>query len=196
MDNAIIILLKNAHPGQVKTRLAKTAGDEQTLLIYKALLEHVRRSVLDVSAMRYAYYSDFPATEDKWSSRDFINKKQRGKNVGERMAKAFSEVLPLHKKVLLIGSDLPSISSAIIEDAFAHLDHSDVVIGPAIDGGYYLIGMKEFYPSFFQNIAWSTSQVFEKTVRIIELLGKSWSKLPELPDIDTEEDWERYGWKL
>ena len=76
------------------------------------------------------------------------------------------------------------------------LDHSPFVVGPAMDGGYYLLGMNTFEPSIFENIDWSTDKVFNQTIDAIKKLNKSCYLLPELSDIDYEEDWEEYAWKV
>ncbi len=97
---------------------------------------------------------------------------------------------------MLVGCDIPGLSREILELAFEKLRDHDFVIGPAEDGGYYLIGMKVFEPAVFQDIAWSTPAVFEKTIWRMEGLGKTWFQLPMLSDVDYEEDWEQHGWEL
>ena len=96
------------------------------------------------------------------------------------------------KKVVIIGSDCPQLDRTIIEKAFASLDDTDFVIGPSTDGGYYLLGMKEYAPWVFEGIEWSTATVRQRTLEKILAAGKQYSLLPELSDIDTEADWNRY----
>ncbi|MEK7255123.1 MAG: TIGR04282 family arsenosugar biosynthesis glycosyltransferase, partial [Bacteroidota bacterium] len=203
MKNALLIFIKNPRLGKVKTRLAATLGAENALKIYLALLERTRQAALQVAADKYLFYSDFVDETDEWRAADFLKKIQRGNDpeysgqaLGERMANAFAEVLPAHEKAIIIGSDLPGLTGEILADAFAKLDHADFVIGQAEDGGYYLLGMKEFQPAVFQEISWSTPLVFEQTIERILSLGKSFATLPVLPDIDTAEDWERHGWQV
>lgn len=196
MSRALIITMRNPVKGKVKTRLAASVGEVQAFEIYLALLSHVREVSSRVAAKRYLYYSDFANTNDDWPAHLFFKKRQRGENLGERMANALEAVLKTHSQAVLIGTDIPQLSTAILEQAFERLSDHDFVIGPAEDGGYYLIGMKTFHPSVFQDITWGTSAVFKKTVERMEALGKSWFELPVLPDVDTEEDWEKHGWSL
>jgi uncharacterized protein len=195
-QEALILFIKNIEPGKVKTRIAGTAGDEMALKIYRALLAHARKVALEVAACRYVFYSDFIEKDDGWPVAAFTKKTQRGADIGERMANAIGAVLPAHSKVVLAGGDIPGLRPKIIEQAFGHLTSHDFVIGPASDGGYYLIGMKEPQPSVFRGIGWSTEQVFVQTVAAIEKLGKTFATLPTLSDVDYEKDWREHGWEL
>lgn len=176
--------------------MAATVGEEKALRVYQALLGHVRQEALAVAAARYLFYSDFIEKKDGWPPQDFIKRKQHGHGIGERMSNAFEQVLQRHEKVVLVGSDLPQLSAAILKEAFEKLEGSDFVIGPALDGGYYLLGMKTYEPGVFQNIEWSTPRVFAETIRRIEALRKTYSLLPVLSDVDNEADWEKYGWEI
>lgn len=193
MSRALVITMKNPIKGKVKTRLASTVGEALALDIYLALLAHTRQVACQVDAARYLFYSDFVDENDDWSSRFFFKKIQRGKDIGERMAHALDDVLRQHDRAILIGCDIPGLTADILELAFENLSTHDFVLGPAEDGGYYLIGMKIFEPSIFQGIIWSTSSVFKKTVDRMKAIGKSCYLLPTLPDVDTEEDWVKYG---
>ena len=105
------------------------------------------------------------------------------------MHNAFEHIfLNKYKKVIIIGSDCFDLSSAIIEEAYLLLEDSDIVIGPAKDGGYYLLGMKSPHSCLFKNISWSTSQVLKQTLSICESHHLSYSLLPTLTDIDVEND--------
>lgn len=194
--NALLIFIKNPEKGKVKTRLAKTLGDDQALKIYLALLAHTRKTVEVIEADRYLYYSSFINKEDDWESRSFKKALQIEGDLGQKMGAAFKEVLAQHEKVLIIGSDCASLRPGIIEEAFAALDQRDFVIGPALDGGYYLLGMKTFQPQIFQDINWSTAEVLPQTLEVIKDLEKTVYQLESLSDIDFEEDWEKYGWPL
>ncbi|TAK33427.1 MAG: glycosyltransferase [Saprospiraceae bacterium] len=193
---ALILFIKNLTPGKVKTRIAATAGDDMALKIYQTLLAHTRDVALDVAACRYVFYSHFIEKNDGWPEAAFIKKKQSGADIGERMAHAIGAVLLAHSKAVLAGGDIPGLRPEIIEQAFEYLTSHDFVIGPASDGGYYLIGMKEPQPSIFHGIAWSTDKVFAQTVAAIEKLGKTFATLPTLPDVDYEDDWREHGWEL
>lgn len=196
MSNALIIFIKNPEKGKVKTRLAKTVGDDQALRIYLALLEHTRRIALSLDAERYVFYSSFIAEDDDWLARDFRQALQASGDLGQRMIAAFQTAFQEHQKVVIIGSDCASLTSEMVEAAFQRLDEHDFVIGPAIDGGYYLLGMRSFEPSVFQDIEWSTESVFTETVARIKRLNKTYALLSELSDIDYEEDWAKYGWEI
>ena len=121
-------------------------------------------------------------------------RRQRGADLGERMSSAFAEVFVRTgtDRVLLIGSDIPHITADLLEDYFSKLDEHDVVLGPAEDGGYYLVGLHRtsFTPALFEDIPWSTGRVRRETVRRAEKLGLSVYLGPTLRDIDTLEDLE------
>jgi rSAM/selenodomain-associated transferase 1 len=117
---------------------------------------------------------------------------QRGADVGERMDNSLRDLLELGaEKAVITGADIPDLTSLIIMEAFAALDHADIVIGPARDGGYYLIGMKAPHPELFQDIQWSTGSVFEETMRRIEKLRFTCASITTLSDLDTVEDYNR-----
>lgn len=195
--NTLLIFIKNPEKGKVKTRIAQTAGEERALQIYLALLRHTREVSLQVDARRMLYYSDFIPDKDDWSSQDFQKMVQHGADLGERMSNAFLlGLIRPDDKAVIIGSDCASLSAEIIEEAFAKLEDYPFVVGPATDGGYYLLGMRYHTPEIFQEIEWSTEEVLPATLNKIRDLGESYFLLPELSDIDREKDWEKFGWKL
>lgn len=192
--NALIIFIKNPVLGKVKTRIAETAGAEQALKIYLKLLQHTRQVALGVEAQRSLFYSDFINERDDWSNAHFQKKLQQGANLGERMRRAFEVAFAEGaQQVVIIGSDCALLTSEFVTSAFQHLDEFPFVIGPALDGGYYLLGMNADYPEVFDQIEWSTEQVLPQTLERLQTLQKSYFLLPELPDIDYESDWEKYG---
>lgn len=193
---ALLTFIKNPEKGKVKTRLAATVGEDMALKIYLELLRHTKEIASQVPAQRFVFYSQFIDINDQWSTSDFIKKLQHGEDLGEKMSNAFKEVLQNSGKAVIIGSDCASLTSSIIKEAFRLLDQSDFVLGPAMDGGYYLLGMKKFHPEVFQDIIWSTENVASDTIQKFDTLGKSYSLLPLLSDIDYEEDWKKYGWPL
>ena len=185
----LLILIRNPQLGKVKTRLARTLGDVEALRIYNLLLDRTRRAAQDVAAERWLYYSDFIPEKDEWLESDFQKKIQYPGDLGERMESAFREAFATGaKKALIIGSDCPDLSGAILQQAFDALDHADFVIGPTPDGGYYLLGMKQLESSVFQEIEWSTETVRSKTLGKIHAAGFTCAELPVLSDVDTEED--------
>ncbi|MEZ4688804.1 MAG: TIGR04282 family arsenosugar biosynthesis glycosyltransferase [Ignavibacteria bacterium] len=121
----------------------------------------------------------------------YIQKIQSGSDLGSKMNNAIKSVLKEgNENILLIGTDVPGLSSEIINEAFKKLLEFDIVIGPARDGGYYLIGMKESLSQIFENMKWSNEQVLSNTIERIGLLNKSYYLLEELADVDMEEDLE------
>lgn len=194
--NTLLIFIKNPILGKVKTRLAATLGNQQALSIYHQLLLHTRKTSLQINAARYLYYSDFMDTDDEWDSNEFTKKIQHGHDLGARMSNAFADAFINYSKVVIIGSDCPLLESKHIELAFDKLETYPIVIGPALDGGYYLLGMQSFFPTLFQDMTWSNDAVLTHTLERIKRLEQPYFLLPELPDVDTEADWKNYGWEF
>ena len=192
-ERALIIFIKNPVKGKVKTRLAKTTGEEKALEIYTRLLEHTKHTALEVDAVRYLYYDRFVDNEDEWSDDEFTKLLQAEGDLGNRMSDAFQSILEKHNKVVIIGSDCPSIDATLLRKAFDLLNTHDCVIGPSFDGGYYLLGLKQMLPDLFADISWSTPEVFGQTTSRIKEAGLSFRALKMLRDIDTEEDYKASG---
>ena len=191
-DSALIIFVKNPVLGKVKTRLARTIGDEAALAAYHHLLSVTKEVAMGVACQKYIYYSDYLENDDLWEGQGFTKQVQQGKDLGARMADAFKTVLGNHDRVVIIGSDCGDLTSDVIDRAFISLQETDIVIGPSIDGGYYLLGMNQDYPQLFDSIAWSTDQVFKTTLNRALSDHISITELIELSDIDNETDWLRY----
>lgn len=194
--NALIIFIKNPELGKVKTRLAKTVGAEKALAIYVALMEHTRKIAEALPVARHLFYSKEINENDNWAAEKFHKALQIEGDLGAKMATAFHTVFQEQEKVVIIGSDCASLTSEIVQTAFDKLTDYPFVIGPALDGGYYLLGMNRFTPTVFRDIEWSTAAVFSTTIERIKSLGKRYHLLPTLSDIDYEEDWIKYGWEL
>ena len=193
MKNKLLIFVKNPVAGKVKTRIAKTMGDEAALQAYKELLEHTENICTQTNAERIVYYGAHIEKEDRWSETNYNKKIQAGTDLGSRMSKAFQTELSEDSVAILIGSDCGQLSTKILELAFKRLQKFDVVLGPTFDGGYYMIGMRTFIPELFQDIAWSTEKVYPATLMRVLMAGKSFCELPMLQDIDFEEDY--LNWK-
>ena len=190
MKDAVIIFVRNPELGKVKTRLAATVGDEQALDIYCHLLNHTMEQASEVAADKFVYYHQHIKADDIWNGDGFYKKLQVGESLGDKMKAAFDEILKLgYKKVLIIGSDCLQLNSTIINTGFEFLDEHDTVIGPAKDGGYYLLGMKKNYGFLFDNKTWSTEGVFDESIKDMQQHHLSTGLLPLLTDIDTEADW-------
>lgn len=194
MNKHLIVFVKNPVLGTVKTRLAKTIGDQSALEIYLDLMRKCRDESLAAEAKRHLFYSKQIIKGDLWPEEGFEKKLQVEGDLGEKINAAFSNVFQERGKVLIIGSDCYDLTAAIIEDAYRALDTSDVVIGPANDGGYYLLGTSKFCPVLFEGINWSTETVLKETIEQAEKENLSVALLPELIDIDTIEDLEQSGY--
>ncbi len=194
MNKHLIVFVKNPVLGTVKTRLAKTIGNEAALQVYIDLMEKCRDESLQVQAKRHLFYSQNIIDKDLWPSETFEKKLQCNGDLGEKISDAFKNVFEESGKVLIIGSDCYDLSSIIIEEAYKQLAENDVVLGPANDGGYYLLGTKKFYPELFRGINWSTETVLEETILKAEKENLSVALLPELIDIDTIEDLKQSGY--
>lgn len=186
---AIIIFLKNPVAGKVKTRLAKSIGDEAALKVYLNLLKHTDETVSGLSSDKRLYYSDHIPDKNIFFHENNGAFLQQGRELGERMAAAFLETFREgYEKVVIIGSDCMQLKKENIQSAFNALDRKDVVIGPAEDGGYYLLGLKKLYPDLFLNKTWSSPFVLTETIQSVKNLGLQWALLPKLADVDEYSD--------
>jgi len=184
----LIIFVKNPVLGKAKTRLAATIGDEKALEVYLQLLDITRNVALDADCTRHVFYSD-AIENDTWDEDKFNKHLQEGGSLGQRMKNAFNQVFVLGaKEVIIIGSDCPKLNGEIIENGFQLLAENDACIGPAKDGGYYLLGMKKQLPFLFDGKEWSTDSVFEDTTSDLVKNGLTFGLLPELSDLDTADD--------
>ena len=186
--NMLGVLIKYPEPGKVKTRLAKHIGTEEAASFCRRIAEHVlkRTAPADFGYLRIVFYTPDEMRQQfaDWLP-DELLKVQRGRDVGERMEHALEEMFALGaEKAIVVGADIPGLHREIIDNAFQNLDHADMVIGPAMDGGYYLIGMKSPHPEIFWNIAWGTGEVFRKTVAKIEKKGLRYRAVETLFDVD------------
>ena len=184
--NLLIIFVKNAKLGKVKTRLAKTIGDEKALKIYNQLIGITQKATEQLTVDKRVYFSE-EKTGQKWmKTSKYV---QKGVGLGEKMQKAFKKAFKDgFEKIILIGSDLPEISAEIIQEGFDSLDKNEVVFGPAEDGGYYLVGMKKSHTFIFENNPWSNPKLLETTLKELGKQDVCFSLLKTLNDIDTFED--------
>lgn len=192
MDDLLIIFVKNTIKGKVKTRLAQDIGDDQALLVYKRLLEKTAAVVSEGQFAKWVFYSDQIEENDLWEAG--IGKKlQKGSDLGEKMANAFKDGFDANfRRICIIGSDCYELNIEIIWSAFDQLKTHDCVIGPANDGGYYLLGMTAFNDEVFEAKDWSTDQVFPQTLESFKSQNLFYHQLPELTDIDTLEDLQKF----
>ena len=185
--NLLLIFTRNPELGKCKTRLAAKVGDEAALAIYKFLLNHTVHITAGLYAKKTVYYSEDIWKEDIWDNAIFDKKLQHGNDLGNRMANAFLEGFQQNfEKIIVIGSDMHDLSQEDLETAFKALDENDFVIGPATDGGYYLLGMKHYKPELFKNKNWGTHTVLKDTLN--DLKVESLTVLDAKNDVDHYED--------
>ena len=192
-SSALIIFQKSFISGKVKTRLAKTLGDEKALSVYKKLVEitydQIPTDLLDVLIWFTPAIEKLNHPLHERAS-FYI---QKGDELGSRMVNSFESAFRSgFEKVLIIGTDCPFITADIYRKAIEMLDDNDYVIGPANDGGYYLLGAKESPEEIMKNIEWGTDTVLRSTLKLIEQEGKTHSLLVDLSDIDDAEDYKEF----
>jgi len=187
--NALIIFIKTPIPGLVKTRLQPQISPEESAKLYTAFLKD-----LDHKFYNQDDFNCWYAVSRENYKKDILNTLihlenyflQEGQDLGERMDRAFQLLLSKgYDKIVLIGSDLPSITTNIISQALQGLVTKDCVIGPSKDGGYYLIALKNPIPALFENLPWSTSEVLKKTIDILAKKGLTYKLLTAFEDIDS-----------
>lgn len=194
MAKTLIIFVKNAQVGKVKSRLAKSIGAERALYVYKKLVQKTKDTVLNLLVRKTVYYSDYIEVDDLWSNDIFKKCTQKGADLGERMFDAIcEESSEPENRTCLVGSDIPNLSEEIIIQSFELLSNYDIVLGPAEDGGYYLIAMKFPVKELFINKSWSTKYLLEETIAEIKRMKLSYALLPILNDIDVIEDIHKAG---
>tara|TARA_B100001175_G_scaffold249626_1_gene216690 strand:+ start:68 stop:682 length:615 start_codon:yes stop_codon:yes gene_type:complete len=182
-----MVFVRNPKLGTVKTRLAVTVGDKMALEIYMELMRHTAEVTQKLSADRKVFYSEKIEKYDVWTEMSFSKALQTKGTLGQRMENAFSSAFEQgYKKVLIVGSDLYSLKASHIEKALEQLDKKEVVIGPAQDGGYYLLGLNKKLPALFCNKNWGTSSVLKETLK--DLRTKSVALMEPLNDVDDFED--------
>lgn len=190
MEPAVVIMSKVPVPGKTKTRLMDKLSGEECAAFHIACLKDILAEVRKLGLKCYLYYTGggpehFPASLP-WDS--LIIRPQRGADLGEGMYHACREVLAEHDRVVIIGTDLPDITSQILWQALEELDRHPIVLGPAQDGGYYLIGLKEAQALLFTGLDWGTERVLSQTLARAAALQIGVSLLAEKRDIDTWAD--------
>lgn len=189
----LIIFLKYPEPGKVKTRLAKDVGSDQAASIYSHMAQAIIDNVLDPSSYKTVIYFNPPDKQREII--DWLGKKevqyspQKGNTLGDKISNAFKEVF-CHgsDKTVIIGTDCIEITLETINKTMDLLNDNDAVLGPAKDGGYYLLGLNKFTPQIFQDIDWSTEYVLEQTVEKMNNNQLNFQLLKTLKDIDTVDD--------
>jgi uncharacterized protein len=186
----LIIFTRYPRPGQAKTRLIPALGPEGAARLQKAMTEHSLRQARGFKRPIAIYYTNGEESELRdWLGEDLCYYPQCSGDLGAKMLGAFWDSLGEEVgAAVIIGTDCPGIDTQLLAQTFEALQTSDLVLGPALDGGYYLIGLRRVIPALFDNIPWSTDQVLGQTLGIAKGLGLDVYLLPELPDIDRPED--------
>jgi uncharacterized protein len=187
------MFVRSPQKGTVKTRLTAVLDEGTVLGLYRCfgsdLLEMLRHTAF---GLRISFYpADAGTKVADWLGWGYVYVAQEGKDLGERLEKAFLTAFANgFQRVVIIGSDIPDLPSEMVEEAISSLASHDAVIGPATDGGYYLIGFSaaRFLREAFAGVNWGTSTVFQRTMDALSKHGVSVHLLPRWPDIDTYED--------
>lgn len=201
--NCLIIFTRYPQPGKAKTRLIPALGAEGAAELQRQMTEH---TLAQVQTLQTAYPISVEIwfagtgpeheTTDRqrmqnWLGAEWNYQAQHGEDLGARLIYAIQSAFESGmQRVVTIGTDCPQLNAAALEQAFRALQQQDIVLGPATDGGYYLIGLRRFVPQLFQNIAWSSELVLQQTVEAAESLGLSVAYLNMLSDVDRPEDLE------
>ncbi|MGI6119983.1 MAG: TIGR04282 family arsenosugar biosynthesis glycosyltransferase [Desulfosporosinus sp.] len=208
-DAAVVVMSKIPRPGFTKTRLNTVLNEQESADFHRASLADTCRAIMQSGLPGYIYYAEQDkhsrsaqdslvtqynlVEQDIWGLPEderhyFQMYPQWGKDLGERIYHAAREILFNYDAVLFLGSDMPHIEPAVILEAKAKMLCNEIVIGPAQDGGYYLLGIKQAAPAIFKGIPWGTPRVLEKTLDIIRKKNRKFSLLPMQADIDTWDD--------
>ena len=185
--NLLLILTRNPELGKCKTRLAAKVGDKSALDIYKFLLDHTVSFTKDLKVEKWVYYSESIWENDIWDNKVYQKKLQKGKDLGERMMNAFREGFQAgFENIIVIGSDMFHLNQSDLEEAFSKFKDHNYVVGPAEDGGYYLLGMKSIKTELFQNKNWGTDTVLQDTLSDIK--NEKVALMDEKNDVDYYKD--------
>ncbi len=198
----IIIFTRYPKPGAVKTRLIPLLGAEEAAGLHRRMTEHTLNIVRELESLcsvsiRICYEGGDEPLMQTWLGPEISCQRQHDGDLGQRMLYAFEcAFCSGAKRVIIIGTDCPDLSSGLIQKAFTALLDHDLVLGPAKDGGYYLIGLQQPILQLFTGIPWGTGEVRQKTLEIADKLGLRTSLTDMLTDVDRPEDlpvWYQYA---
>ena len=192
MSNCLIIFTRYPEPGKTKTRLIPALGAKQAAKLQQTFTESTIQNAQTLSnsvQIEVHFAGGTTRKMQDWLGQNLILKPQSQGDLGQRMAASFQQAFESgNQRVVIIGIDCPELTPLLLEKAFTLLQNQDLVLGKALDGGYYLIGLQRLIPELFQNIPWGTHTVLQQTVEIAESLKLDLAYLPLLRDIDTPED--------
>jgi rSAM/selenodomain-associated transferase 1 len=190
MKSCVVVFGREPIPGEVKSRLAAGIGAEAAARVYAAILEHTLEVARNSGARVVLSLAEVPS--GSWARDvDAVVEIQRGNDLGDRMDDAFARRFAEGEgRVVMVGSDCPWFTATHVAKASAKLGGADAVLGPAPDGGYWLVAQRPPGLAMFARIPWSSPETLEETRKRISALGGTWFELEELVDIDTAEDLE------
>jgi len=190
----LIVFVKAPRPGRVKTRLAKDIGEEEACDAYRELAETLFENLAEIANVELCFAPANAAHELRpWLRKGWTLAPQAGGELGNRLHKAFLSAFEDGcEKVAIIGSDCPEVTAGDIREAWKRLKRRDLVLGPATDGGYWLIALKRPCAGLFQKIPWSTDRVLARTIAAGTDAGLKIDCLRPLTDIDTLDEWREF----
>lgn len=188
-NDRLIIFASNLEKGKVRTRLVEDIGEDQALNVYHKLRLYTKEITKKLNCEKAVYYSDHVDNNDLWDNMIYDKHLQEGQESGERMQNAFATAFAEGKdRVVIIGTDCIELESYMIKEAFAVLQSNDVVIGPSRQGGYYLLGMRKFFPTLFEGKQWGTDDLLMDTILDLKKMNARYYLLKTLSEIDTLDD--------
>ena len=199
----LIVFTRYPEPGRAKTRLIPALGALGAATVHRQMTEHTllqARKLHSTHGISIAVHFDGSGHQQMqdWLGADLVYQSQPSGDLGWRMARSLRDAFQAGiERVAIVGTDCPGLDTALMGTAFDRLLTHDLVLGPALDGGYYLIGLRYFVPELFVDISWSTDRVFIQTVEIAHRLNLSIDRLPYLADVDRPEDlpvWEQINY--
>lgn len=194
MSTALIVLAKAPVAGQAKTRLVPALGSQGAANLAEKLLLHTLQQAGDLSVDHLELCVSPDATHPAFERAQSVARGrwhltlQGDGDLGQRMHRAITRGLTRHSQVLLIGTDAPGLTTAVLQMAQQALTQHDAVFVPAFDGGYALVGLTRPAPLLFMNMTWSTSQVMAQTRERVRQAGLQWTELAPVADIDVPDD--------
>lgn len=186
----LIIFARYPQTGQVKTRLIPALGPEGAAQLHRLMTEDcVRRLAPGCAQTEICFDGEDQASMRDWLGCGLSYAPQGRGDLGQRMLRALQRAFADgHRRAVLVGTDIPALEAAHIRQAGELLEQHQLVLGPAADGGYYLIGLRQAHPELFAGISWGSSEVLRQTMLEASALGLSVAQLPELADVDRPDD--------
>lgn len=190
-DCTLLVFAKSPRIGKVKTRIASELGDAPALEIYTTLLKHTFTTCMQTNYGIHLWTDDFwpPGFEELYDACSRVSI-QSGKDLGEKMWNA--SIQSGRGAKVIIGADCPGLQGKQLEEAFHALVLSDLVFGPSLDGGYYLIAFRDGKKTWFEGVDWSTERVLDQSLERVKQSAASFYLLEQLADVDTARDWQDF----